>query len=256
MSNPFTLPPRSPRREILDLRPATPAEIEANFNQIALVNRTLGGVRAVRVALSDLLRENDDQEVHLLDVATGGADIPRALIAFARRGGFGDDRRRRLHITATDLSREVLDYAHHHTPTERFPEIEIAAADALHLPYPDDSFDYATCSMALHHFDPPRAVELMREMARVSRRGVIVNDLRRSRVAAGLIWLLTRLLRAHPITQHDAPLSVLRAYTPAEVADLFARADVGGTLTIRRAPMYRLVAVLRKNAARTSQRAG
>jgi ubiquinone/menaquinone biosynthesis C-methylase UbiE len=245
MPYPFALPPRSERLEILDLRPATPQEIDANFTEIARVNRFLGGTKAVRDGLRTLLAAlpTDTNPVTILDVAAGGADIPRALIGATRRGDFGADRT--LHITATDLSTEVLAHARRQTPTERYPEIAIETADALNLPYADCSFDIATCSMALHHFSPPDAARLLREIARVTRRGFILNDLRRDRVAAALIWVLTRVLGAHPITQHDAPLSVLRAYTPRELQDIFNDASLPGQVAIVCAPMFRVVAVYR-----------
>ena len=41
-----------------------------------------------------------------------------------------------------------------------------------------------------------------------------------------LIWLLTRLFHAHPLTRHDGPVSTLRAYTVTEVRELAERAGL------------------------------
>ena len=76
-----------------------------------------------------------------------------------------------------------------------------------------------------------------------ARRAVIVNDLLRTRLAFGLVWLATRLLRCHPISRHDGPLSVRRAYSAAELTTLAQKAGIT-TLTVRAHPIYgRLVAV-------------
>jgi hypothetical protein len=81
------------------------------------------------------------------------------------------------------------------------------------------------CTLALHHFDPPQAAQLLAELGRVSR-DVLVFDALRSRAAYFGAWLMTRLLRMHPMTRHDAPMSVLRAYTAAELRELASTAGV------------------------------
>ena len=78
------------------------------------------------------------------------------------------------------------------------------------------------------------------EMARVAPT-VVVNDLLRTPVSLALVWLVTRLLRLHPVSRHDGPVSVRRAYSAAEVASLAGR--VGLRLHITRYPVLgRLVA--------------
>jgi hypothetical protein len=55
------------------------------------------------------------------------------------------------------------------------------------------------------------------------------------------VWLTTRLLRLHPISRHDGPLSVRRAYSAGEVARLAEKAGVRAR--VRRYPwLARLVA--------------
>ena len=65
---------------------------------------------------------------------------------------------------------------------------------------------------------PDEAVRLLREMARVARLGVVVNDLDRSRLGWVGAWLLGHLLTGNRYTRHDAPLSVRRAYRADEMA--------------------------------------
>jgi hypothetical protein len=78
------------------------------------------------------------------------------------------------------------------------------------LAYPPASFDLALCTLALHHFDPAAAVTLLRNMARDARH-VLVYDVERSRPAHLGVLLLTRALRMHFMTRHDAAASVRRA---------------------------------------------
>jgi hypothetical protein len=82
-------------------------------------------------------------------------------------------------------------------------------------------------------------------MRAAARLGVVVNDLLRTRLGLALVWLATRLLARHRFARHDGPLSVRRAYSPAELKALAAAAGLA-TPAIRRHPWWgRLVAVVR-----------
>jgi hypothetical protein len=59
-------------------------------------------------------------------------------------------------------------------------------------------------------------------MGRVARLGVVLNDLVRGRPSWLGAWLLGHLLTTNRYTRHDAPLSVRRAYTIAELTALLA----------------------------------
>lgn len=226
--------PRSEQVELLDA-PAgisTAAVLRDNLRDIRRVNRFFGGSRATLGALLPFLHESGASEtIDILDVATGSADIPLAIARRARSAG------RSVRIVATDFHPEVLAVAREQT---RGTDIVVERADALSLPYGDREFDIAVCSLALHHFSPADALRLLAEMRRVSRRAMVVNDLERSRLGLAGAWLVSRVLTGNPVTRHDAPLSVQRAYTPSEALDLGRRAGWRQP-AVRRAVPFRFV---------------
>jgi ubiquinone/menaquinone biosynthesis C-methylase UbiE len=241
-------PPRAEREELIDSTEPSAADFAASFGDVARVNRYLGGTRAVLRTLPELLHGIEaGRPVRILDIATGSADIPRALVYATRRDAFGPGLR--FDITALDNHPKVLSFARMATPQDAYPEIRIVEGDAFALPYADGAFDIALCSLAFHHFGYDRCISLLREMERVSTRGFIVNDLRRDAVACGLIWVVTRLVGANRLTRHDAPLSVLRAYTLPEYRAMVAEAGLPDT-TVRAVPMYRAVLVRKKGGGR------
>jgi ubiquinone/menaquinone biosynthesis C-methylase UbiE len=148
----------------------------------------------------------------ILDVATGSADIPLAIARWAARRG------RQVSILALDLHPATLSLARAWLASQdraASAPIRFIRGDALALPLADRSVDYAISSMFFHHLSDAQALAALREMLRVARRGIIVNDLLRSPLARVGIGLLT--LGAGPIDRHDARVSVRKAWRRAEV---------------------------------------
>jgi ubiquinone/menaquinone biosynthesis C-methylase UbiE len=113
------------------------------------------------------------------------------------------------------------------------PGLELHVGDGRSLPYPDRSFDVAHASLVLHHLTPIEADGLLREMARVARLGVVVNDLERDRLGWLGAWLMGHLLTGSRFTRHDAPLSVARSYRASEMVELMQDADLQPVRVVR-----------------------
>lgn len=116
------------------------------------------------------------------------------------------------------------------------------AADALRLPFADQSVDIVTCSQVLHHFEGGEADTLLRECTRVARVAVIVGELRRSWPAVAGLWVASFVLGFHPVSRHDGIVSILRGFTQTDLAELVTRAT-GCHVVASRAPGFRVVAV-------------
>lgn len=238
----MTTLPRTAGAEWMDAPDQDRGELERSLADLRGVNRWLGGTRVVLRHLSALLARHPRASYRLLDVATGGGDIPLAVTRWARSRGL------EVEVVATDLHPATLDFARRQTAGD--PDVRVEAADALDLPYGDGAFDVALCSTALHHFDDAAdAARVLRELHRVARIGVIVNDLARSRPALlGARLLAATFWRAHPVTRHDGPLSVRRAFTPAELRALAARAGLSNA-RVRAHFAFRLSLVAEKDPA-------
>lgn len=227
------LPRRVHAREYMDAPHVDAAMLEASLDDVAGVNRWLGGTRAVRIALDELLAGRTTATV--LDVGCGAADIPIALARHARRAG------RRLRFVAVDGHAATIAIARRRTRAHR--EISVLRADALSLPFATGAFDAALLSLTLHHLEPDALVPVLRELLRVARLGIVVNELHRAlpnylgaRLLAATLW------RRRAITRHDGPLSVLRAFTPAELRALAYAAGITSARVDRRF-FYRVVLV-------------
>ena len=204
--------------ELLDGPLDDVATLRGNLRDLGRINRWFGGTAASQRALERLLAGRTVPHT-VLDVGTGAADIPLALLDRGSRSG------RALRVTGVDSRPEVLAAARAIDPRlDRTPGLEIVASDGRSLPWPDRSFDVVHASLVIHHLEPPDALAFLREAARVARLGVVVNDLVRARHhwigARALLPLMTR----NRFTRHDGPLSVRRAYTRMELRALLAGA--------------------------------
>ena len=182
------------------------------------INRLLGGLRATRTVVRPLLR--DQSQLEVLDVGTGTGDYLVDLVTFGERTGT------RVRGVGVDLNpvtvghgRAWLDAT---LPSPLRDRVRLEIGDALDLPYPNDAFDVAHAALFLHHFHGPRALVLLREMDRVSRRGILVNDLHRHPLAYAGIWTLSRAARCSPMVQHDGPLSVRRGFQKSDLLTMAA----------------------------------
>lgn len=215
--------------EHLDGALPDPAVLAGNLRDLERINRWFGGaalsIRALRALILAARRGSSAQAfgprpVRVLDVGTGAADIPLAMVRAA--GPW-----REVRVTAVDSRPEILDAAralHPGLATEA--RVELAIGDGRSLPYPDGAFDVAHASLVLHHLEPDEAVQLLRELARVAGMGVIVNDLGRGMLAWMGAWLVLHAITRNPYTLHDGPLSVRRAYTRSEARELLAAAGL------------------------------
>jgi len=199
-------PARRDGTEILDDDGLDPRIVQRSMGDVARANTLFGGASALLAELEPTLRSLPPVAT-LLDIGTGLGDIPAQARNRAKALGV------ELHTVGLDIAPELA--------AASAEKVDAAVcADALRLPFADDSIDVVTCSQVLHHFPRTSGTELLREMNRVARVRVVVSDLRRSWTAAGGLWVASFPLFFHPISRHDGVVSVLRGFTPVELERL------------------------------------
>jgi SAM-dependent methyltransferase len=196
--------------ELLDGGCLSLPEIEQNLVDLARLNLLPGGTSASIAGIERLV--GIAARTRILDAGTGRGDMP---LAFARRG---------WPTVGLDVNPDVLLVARRETAHQ--PLVEIVAGEGCALPFDDDSFDVAHASLFVHHFGPAEAVAILRELRRVARRGVVINDLRR-----GLLPLLATgvgvlAFGRSCVTWSDGIASARRSYTLTELDELISEAGL------------------------------
>jgi SAM-dependent methyltransferase len=210
---------RRRQHELMDDDAVDARQLAAALRFIRGINRFLGYTRATLGHLKRFSRSwRRQQPIRILDVATGSADVPRAILRWADRRGWD------VRIIAIDRHTLTLNAGRAAAAAAPDSRLALVQADALRLPFADASFDYAITSMFLHHLDDDAAVAALAEMNRVARRGLIAADLLRS--ARAYAWITLFTLFTTRMIRHDAKVSVAQAFCKPEVLALRERAGI------------------------------
>lgn len=215
--------------ELMDVAEEATPELERDLANLASLNRRFGACRLVTDRLSPLLRRREP--LRILDLATGGGDIPRAIVRQARALQCP------VSVTAVDRQAATIQLAAKFS--DGFPEIKYVQADVREFA-PSHPVDIAMCNLALHHFEESDVIRILRQARQTAARAVLITDLRRSRVAQAAIFGVTGLLYREPMTRHDANLSAIRAFSFAELHRLAVAAGWWG-FDHRRCPFFRQI---------------
>jgi len=213
--------------EWMDVATEATPELECDLTNLASLNRRFGAVGIVTKRLAPLLRRREP--LRILDLATGGGDIPRALVRQARA------LKCPVAIDAVDRQAATLRIAEKTSPG--FPEISFMQGDIITFE-PEKSYDVVMCNLALHHFEESDVIRILRQCGHWAAQAVLVTDLRRSRLAQAAIVAITELFYREPMTRHDARVSAERAFSFGELHRLAIAAGWWG-FEHRRCPFFR-----------------
>ena len=187
--------------EMMDRPQPVSAELERDLKHIRQLNRWFGSYRLVLHFVRRWI--TPDARMRIIDLATGSGDIPRLVVDYARR------------IGAKIEVRALL--------SAGYREISYFEANVLEF-QPADCYDIVLCSLVLHHFSDEDAVTVLRRCSELSRKFVLVADLRRGFLATTGVHLLTALIFHEPMTRYDARLSAARAFSFKELDKLARQA--------------------------------
>jgi 2-polyprenyl-3-methyl-5-hydroxy-6-metoxy-1,4-benzoquinol methylase len=214
--------------EIMDQPGLDEARHRQALRGLARINAVSGTARTLWRPILHLRRSLGGPRLRLLDIATGGGDVPIRLWWRAKRAGVP------LDVEACDVSATALQFAEQQA-NRAGAAVRFFRLDALHDPVPD-GYDVITSSLFFHHLDEPDVVALLWRLAAAARHLLLVSDLRRSRLGYALTWAGTRLLSRSPVVHYDGPVSATAAFTIGEMAALATQAGLTGVRIDRRWP--------------------
>jgi SAM-dependent methyltransferase len=229
---------RSYELEHLDKGDYTPEEYEGCLVELRRINRFLGDASALRRSLLAEIEREDLKSFSVLDVGAGSGELLRVIAGWAQNAGresklFG------LELNARS-AKALLE------ESGKFASIYSLRGDALRLPFADDCFDYAICSLFTHHFKDEQVITILNELVRVARRRIFVIDLHRHPLAYYLYTTLGHLFLHNRLIREDGALSIMRGFRPGELNQVASQSRLTDVQIERRFP-FRLVLSAGKN---------
>ena len=218
--------------EILDSDQCPAPERNTSLRDLCRINRWFGGVGTTRRLIERVSAWSGQKHFSVLEVAAGFGEVPRAAAAQVAKKG--------ITLDITDLDRLGSHLRRGH---------RAVVADALALPFCDESFDLVSCSLFAHHLSPSELAAFVNEASRVSRRGVLINDLIRHPLHLALVYAGFPLMRSH-VSRADGVASVRRAYVPEEVRRILTQASrAAEKIDISTHYLFRMGIIIRKSAS-------
>jgi 2-polyprenyl-3-methyl-5-hydroxy-6-metoxy-1,4-benzoquinol methylase len=229
---------RATATEFLDRPDCDPTLAAASYRFMETVNCYFGGIRTVRRFLAaETAGRHAGAPLRILDIGSGSCDIPLAVSRWARARGIP------LHFTCLEMAGHAVDIARRQLARAGDPAVQLLQEDVL-THQPAEPYDLAVASMCFHHFSNAQILTLLQRLRGFVLNSVLINDLRRSRLAS----LAARLLLADTGTpagvRHDALLSIRRGFKISELSTLLRQLD-SVTVSVEPARWFRIAAIIR-----------
>jgi 2-polyprenyl-3-methyl-5-hydroxy-6-metoxy-1,4-benzoquinol methylase len=205
--------------EIMDDFLLEGAALRDNLDEIALINRLLGGNRVTLSGVATLLKKGAaDKEITIADIGCGNGDMLRELAAYGRK--------QRLKLKLIGIDANSFTVKHAMTLSANYPEISYECIDVLSETFGNISYDILLCTLTLHHFKTGEILQLMNTFRSNASIGIVVNDLQRSGLAYRLFQLAGGLFRLGRISREDGLTSILRGFKRKELLELSEKLNI------------------------------
>jgi len=191
---------RSYTSEIMDDFSIQDERIDLALMELTVANKLLGGISTTREALRLFLNGKLNNEISVLDIGAGASDILKHL----------KNELFQIKLTSIDLNRQACKFL------KRNSVFDIICADSLRVPVKEKMFDVIHASLFFHHFNEQEIMKMISDFLKISKSGIIVNDLRRSVFALWGIKIISKLFSKSEMFKNDGPLSVRRGFIKSD----------------------------------------
>ncbi len=182
--------------------------IDCALIELEKINKFLGGNRASIEGLKKIYGYSLPNQLNILDIGGGKSDIFFSLIK----------NNTNVKLINIDKNFRAAECSQRNNPL-----LTAVSADAFNLPVKDKSVDISHASLFCHHFNENELTNILAEMNRVSKKAIIINDLRRSLFALIGIRVLTKLFSKSEMVKNDAPLSVKKGFVKSEILSVLSK---------------------------------
>lgn len=208
---------RSNEKELIDDLELDNDALRQNLEELALINKYLGGNQVTVSGLKKLIANSNHQsQLTIADLGCGGGDMLMVMANWAKKKGI---KSQFIGIDANDF---MIDFAKKRTAN--YPDISYLHENIFSEEFKEKSFDIITMTLFCHHFDDESLVKIFKQFKKQSRIGIVINDIHRHWFAYHSIAWITKLFLKSYLVKNDAKLSVWRAFRRSDLEKIIQKA--------------------------------
>jgi ubiquinone/menaquinone biosynthesis C-methylase UbiE len=201
---------RSNEKELIDDLELDNDALRQNLEELALINKYLGGNQVTVSGLSRLISKpnspitNHQSPLKIADLGCGGGDMLMVMANWAKKKAVS------AQFIGIDANDFMIDFAKKRT--DNYKNISYLHENVFSEEFKEKSFDIITMTLFCHHFDDESLVKIFKQFKKQSRIGIVINDIHRHWFAYYSIAWITKLFLKSYLVKNDAKLSVWRAF--------------------------------------------
>jgi ubiquinone/menaquinone biosynthesis C-methylase UbiE len=211
---------RSNEKELIDDLELDNDALRQNLEELALINKYLGGNQVTTSGLSRLLPNsqitNQQSQLRIADLGCGGGDMLMVMADWAKKKGID------AQFIGIDANDFMIDFGTKRTAN--YPNISYLHQDIYSEAFKEKSFDIVTMTLFCHHFSDESLVTLLQQLKKQTRIGIVINDIHRHWFAYHSIAWITKLFLKSYLVKNDAKLSVWRAFVREDLEKIIQKA--------------------------------
>jgi len=212
---------RSIEDEIMDDFSLKGEMLRNSLDQIASINKKLGGNNVTIEGLKQLLKgEPKGKSISITDIGCGNGDMLRTIADYGRKNNLI------LNLTGIDANEYTVNYAAELSTS--YPEICYKKSNVLTDKEAMPNSDIILATLVLHHFKNDQIETLLETVVKKATKGVIINDLHRSRAAYYLFKTICLFIK-NPMVVKDGLTSVLRGFKKKELTAFTNKLPITGS---------------------------
>jgi ubiquinone/menaquinone biosynthesis C-methylase UbiE len=233
---------RSNEKELIDDLELENDALRQNLEELALINKYLGGNQVTTSGLSLLmfdsrfsmfgLRDSNIEHrtsntkpqtsnienratIKIADLGCGGGDMLMVMADWAKKEGIN------AQFIGIDANDFMIDFGTKRTAN--YPNISYLHQDIYSDEFKEKSFDVVTMTLFCHHFSDESLIQLLQQLKKQTRIGIVINDIHRHWFAYHSIAWITKLFLKSYLVKNDAKLSVWRAFVREDLEKIIQK---------------------------------
>ena len=208
---------RSMGVEIMDDLQCSGDVLGQTLRELEFINTWLGGNQITIDAIAQLSRMAPGRQLTIADLGCGGGDMLRTIDAWGKKNNVD------LKLIGLDANPNVIEFARKNIADR--PHIHLETVNIFSNEFLHRKYDIVVGTLFFHHFTDQQLARFFKQLKSNVRLGYVINDIHRHWLAFYSIKILTSLFSRSAMVKYDAPLSVLRAFTKAELIKILEQAS-------------------------------